>query len=52
MNILPQDRQVAVISALIEGCLIRATERMTDTHRDTVMRLGARIGRDAPPFTT
>ncbi|MER9843533.1 hypothetical protein NKJ59_20100 [Mesorhizobium australicum] len=45
MNILPQDRQVAVISALIEGCSIRATERMTDTRRDTVMRLGARIGR-------
>ncbi|MEP9388954.1 transposase [Mesorhizobium sp. KR9-304] len=45
MNILPQDRQVAVISALIEGCSIRATERMTETHRDTVMRLGARIGR-------
>jgi DNA-directed RNA polymerase specialized sigma24 family protein len=37
-NILPQDRQAAVISALIEGCSIRATARMTDTHRDTVMR--------------
>jgi IS1 family transposase len=45
MNILPQDRQVAVISALIEGCSIRSTERLTVTHRDTVMRLGARIGR-------
>jgi len=45
MNILPQDRQVAVISALVEGCSIRTTERLTETHRDTVMRLGARIGR-------
>jgi len=45
MNILPQDRQVAVISALVEGCSIRTTERLTETHRDTVMRLGAKIGR-------
>lgn len=45
MNILPLDRQTAVVSALIEGCSIRTTERLTQTHRDTVMRLGARIGR-------
>lgn len=44
MNILPLDRQIAVVSALVEGCSIRATERLTGVHRDTIMRLGARIG--------
>ena len=29
MNILPLEKQIAIISALTEGCSIRATERMT-----------------------
>lgn len=45
MNILPRDRQIAVIAALTEGMSIRSVERLTGIHRDTVMRLGARIGR-------
>ena len=44
MNILPFEKQIAAISALTEGCSIRATERLTDIHRDTIMRLGVRIG--------
>jgi hypothetical protein len=44
MNILPRDKQIAVISALTEGCSIRATERLTSIHRDSIMRLGLRIG--------
>ncbi len=44
MNILPFERQIEVIAALTEGCSIRATERLTDTHRDTIMRLGVRVG--------
>ena len=44
MNILPFDRQVRAIAALTEGVSIRATERLTDTHRDTIMRLGVRVG--------
>lgn len=44
MNILPSDKQVAVVAALTEGMSIRATERLTDTHRDTIMRLGVRVG--------
>lgn len=44
MNILPRDRQVAVIAALAEGNSIRSVERLTGIHRDTIMRLGARIG--------
>jgi IS1 family transposase len=46
MNILPRDKQIAVISALTEGCSIRAVERLTDIHRDTIMRLGVRVGND------
>ncbi len=44
MNVLPFDKQVRVISALVEGVSIRATERLTDVHRDTIMRLGVKIG--------
>ncbi|MGE0184099.1 MAG: transposase [Parvularculaceae bacterium] len=44
MNRLPFDRQIEVISALTEGCSIRATERMTGAHRDTIMRLGVAVG--------
>lgn len=45
MNILSIERQAAIISALCEGLSIRATERLTDTHRDTIMRLGVRVGK-------
>jgi len=41
---IPKAKQVQVISALVEGCSIRAVERMFNVHRDTVMRLGARVG--------
>lgn len=44
MNILPHDKQIEIIAALTEGVSIRATERLTGVHRDTIMRLGARIG--------
>jgi IS1 family transposase len=44
MNITPTDKQIEVIAALTEGVSIRATERLTGIHRDTVMRLGVRIG--------
>lgn len=44
MNKLKLDKQIAVISALVEGCSIRSTERMTGVHRDTIMRLMVRVG--------
>ena len=44
MNILPFDRQVSAIAALTEGVSIRAAERLTGIHRDTIMRLGVRVG--------
>ena len=43
-NNLSFDRQVEIIAALTEGVSIRATERLTGVHRDTIMRLGVRIG--------
>jgi IS1 family transposase len=43
-NVLPRDKQVAVLNALVEGNSIRSTERMLGVHRDTVMRLGVRVG--------
>jgi IS1 family transposase len=43
-NVLGFDKQVAIVSALAEGSSIRAIERMTGVHRDTVMRLGVRVG--------
>jgi hypothetical protein len=35
VNILSREKQIAVISALTEGCSIRATERLTGIHRDS-----------------
>ena len=43
-NVLPKEKQVAVIAALAEGNSIRSVERMTGIHRDTVMRLGVKVG--------
>lgn len=43
-NVLPFDKQITVISSLAEGSSIRAIERMTGVHRDTVMKLGVRVG--------
>ena len=43
-NVLNTDKKIAVIAALAEGSSIRAIERMTGIHRDTIMRLGVRIG--------
>jgi IS1 family transposase len=43
-NVLPMNKQVAVIGSLCEGSSIRAIERQTEIHRDTIMRLGVRVG--------
>jgi IS1 family transposase len=43
-NQLPKDKQIAVIAALAEGSSIRSCERMTGIHRDTIMRLGVKVG--------
>ena len=43
-NHLSKDKQIAVTAALAEGSSIRSIERMTGVHRDTIMRLGVRVG--------
>jgi IS1 family transposase len=44
-NVLDSKKQVAIISALAEGSSIRSIERITGVHRDTIMRLGVRVGK-------
>src|SRR5437879_8792393 len=44
VNVLKTDKKLAVIRALVEGASIRSTERLTDTHRDTILRLLVRVG--------
>jgi IS1 family transposase len=44
MNRTPLARRTQIIGALVEGNSIRSTERMTDTHRDTIMRLMVEVG--------
>jgi IS1 family transposase len=43
-NVLPREKQIAVIAALAEGSSIRAIERMTGINRNTIMNLGVRVG--------
>lgn len=43
-NILNAEKQIVVIGALAEGSSIRSIERITGVHRDTIMRLGVRVG--------
>ena len=45
-NILSTDKKIAVIGALAEGSSIRSIERITGVHRDTIMRLGVKVGQD------
>lgn len=44
MNRLSLARRTQIIGALVEGNSIRSTERMTETHRDTIMRLMVEVG--------
>lgn len=43
-NNLSTEKQTQVVHALAEGNAIRAIERMTGIHRDTIMRLGVKVG--------
>ena len=43
-NVLPKDKQIAVIAALAEGSSLRALTRMTGIHRSTVAGLAMRVG--------
>ncbi len=43
-NKLKTEKKLAVLGALVEGCSVRSTSRMTGVHRDTVCRLLVRVG--------
>lgn len=45
-NVLSADKKVMAVSMLCEGSSIRAIERVTGVHRDTIMRLGVRVGKE------
>src|SRR5262245_29879289 len=45
MNKLPMVRRVQVISALVEGCSIRSTVRMTGVAKNTIVKLLVDVGR-------
>jgi IS1 family transposase len=44
MNVLPMEKQIQVVSALVEGNSIRATARMVGIEHKTVMRILLRVG--------
>src|SRR5437660_9426435 len=44
MNTLTKEKQQIVIGSLAEGNSIRSIERLSGVHRDTIMRLGVRVG--------
>ena len=45
MNKLSTAKRVAVISALVEGCSVRSTSRLTGVAKGTILRLLADVGR-------
>ncbi len=50
MNRLKPEKQIMVLSLLVEGNSIRSTERVTGVHRDTIMRLAVRTGKACGHF--
>lgn len=44
MNVLPTDKKVQVLTALVEGCSLRSIVRMTGTHMTTILRLLCKTG--------
>jgi IS1 family transposase len=44
MNVLPIEKQIQIVSALVEGNSIRATARMVGVEHKTVMRVLLRVG--------
>jgi DNA-directed RNA polymerase specialized sigma24 family protein len=44
MNVLPMEKQIQVVNALVEGNSVRATARMVDVEHKTVLRVLLRAG--------
>jgi IS1 family transposase len=49
-NFIGRDKQVQILRLLSEGNSIRSTERLTDIHRDTIMRFVVRFGNQCRAF--
>jgi IS1 family transposase len=47
MNTLPVDKKALILSHLVEGLSVRAIERLTGVHRDTIIRLMISTGERA-----
>ena len=44
MNKLSMEKKTAVVAALVEGCSVRATSRLTGVAKGTILRLLAEVG--------
>ncbi len=44
MNVLKPEKKLAVLSALVEGCSIRATSRMTGVNKTTSLKVLGEVG--------
>ena len=44
MNKLSMDKKVAVVTALVEGCSVRSTVRLTGVSKGAVLRLLVSVG--------
>ncbi len=51
MNQLSTEKQIMIASLLVEGSSIRSIERITGVHRDTIMRLGIKLGEMAREYS-
>src|SRR6266852_5459193 len=43
-NVLSMEKKVAVVSALVEGCSVRATSRLTGVAKGSILRLLETVG--------
>jgi IS1 family transposase len=43
-NVLPREKQLMVLNALVEGVSVRAIDRMTGVNRETILNLLVRVG--------
>ncbi|HET9176965.1 MAG TPA: IS1 family transposase [Terriglobia bacterium] len=50
MNKLNREKQTSVITALVEGCSINSTSRMTGVAKNTILKLLANVGQAADSF--
>ncbi len=50
MNVLPTEKRLRVLAALVDGNSVRAIERMTDVHQRTIRRFALNLGEGAQRF--